>query len=346
MLTTDQPPPAPALAAARAIAPPGIEIRPWRERADYDAMVEVFHAARAVDGSSWELTADSLDADVRGFGFVPEASILLAEQGSRVVGWSRAWDFGLAPDDGRLLTHAGHVEPAARRRGIGRALLAGAQASLLSVRAARSDPPGTTAGLHSWISATNASALAMLEGTAYRRHRYYIEMTRTLDDLPTAELPAGLTTRPVTVADLDAVLGSLDAAMRDHRGWPALTPAQLRDMFDHPTRGQLDVWQVAWDGDRAVGGVLGYVDAAENEAMQRRRGYTEGIFTVREWRGRGVAGALIARNLRVLRSRGMTEAALSVDTENPSGALRLYEQNGFRERDRLVVLRKELPPAA
>jgi ribosomal protein S18 acetylase RimI-like enzyme len=79
--------------------------------------------------------------------------------------------------------------------------------------------------------------------------------------------------------------------------------------------------------------------------MDRRRGYTEGIFTLREWRGRGIASALIARNLRLLRDRGMTEAALSVDTENPSGALGLYERHGFREHDRLIIFRKELPPA-
>jgi ribosomal protein S18 acetylase RimI-like enzyme len=42
----------------------------------------------------------------------------------------------------------------------------------------------------------------------------------------------------------------------------------------------------------------------------------------------------------------MTEAALSVDTENPSGALSLYERHGFREHDRVVIYRKELPPAA
>jgi ribosomal protein S18 acetylase RimI-like enzyme len=41
----------------------------------------------------------------------------------------------------------------------------------------------------------------------------------------------------------------------------------------------------------------------------------------------------------------MTEAALSVATENPSGALGLYERHGFREDDRLIIFRKELAPA-
>lgn len=68
----------------------------------------------------------------------------------------------------------------------------------------------------------------------------------------------------------------------------------------------------------------------ENEAFGRRRGYTEQIFTRRPWRGRGIATALIGRNLRLLAERGMSEAALNVDAENPTGALALYERVGFR----------------
>jgi ribosomal protein S18 acetylase RimI-like enzyme len=158
-------------------------------------------------------------------------------------------------------------------------------------------------------------------------------------------LPDGITTRPVGADDVLAVCRAMDEAMRDSHGWPGMGDEQLMEMVDHPTRGQRDVWQVAWAGDRIVGGVLGYIDRDENEALGRRRGYTEGIFTVRDWRGRGVASAMIARNLRLLHDRGMTEAALSVDTENPSGALALYERHGFRETDRVVIYRKELEPA-
>jgi ribosomal protein S18 acetylase RimI-like enzyme len=345
VLTTDQPPLAHALETARRLAPAGVAIRAWRDASDYDAMVGIFHAARLVDGTSWELTAASLDADVRAFGFVPERSILLAETGGTVVGWARAFDFGVAPDDGRMLTHAGHVHPGQRGRGIGRALLAGVQTELREMRARCADPTGTTAGLHAWVSSRNASTIALLGHAGYRPLRFLVEMTRPLDEVPAIPLPAGLTTRPVGDADIADVLGGLDAAMRDHHGWPAMTPDQIRAMFDHPTRGQVDVWQVAWDGDRVVGGVLGYIDAAENATLGRRRGYTEGIFTVRDWRGRGVASAMIARNLAFLRERGMTEAALSVDTENPSGALALYERHGFREEQRIAVHRLELPPA-
>jgi len=345
VLMTDQPPLVAALAAARAVAPPSVTIRRWRDERDYAAMIAVFHRARDVDGTGWELSVEGLVSDLRALEARAEDTIVVAEIDGQMVGWTRVWDFGRSPDEGRQLMHSGYVDPGWRRRGIGRALLTAAQVELGRTWAAGDDPPGTTAGMHVWLFAGNSSAIALLEADGYRRLRYVVEMTRPLDDLPSDVLPAGLTTRPVGADDRAAIVRAMDEAMRDHRGWPEWTDEQLIGLFDHPIRGQLDVWQVAWHGERVVGGVLGYIDTRENEVMRRQRGYTEGIFTVREWRGRGVASALIGRNLRLLQERGMVEAALSVDTENPSHALGLYERHGFREHDRVIIFRKELPAA-
>jgi ribosomal protein S18 acetylase RimI-like enzyme len=335
-----------ALTTCRALLPAGVTLRTWHDRSDFARMADVFHAARLLDHTGWEITAESLEADIRGVGLRAEDTVLLVEADGELVGWGRVTDFGTAPGDGRMLIHSGHVLPEWRDHGIGRALLCGLQVELLRIRDAKPDPPGTPAGLHSWVFAGNADSIEMLEADGYRPFRYMIEMTRPLDVVPELALPVGLVTRPVRPEDTLAVCRAMDEAMRDSPGWPGMGDEQLLEMVDHPTRGQIDVWQVAWDGDRVVGGVLGYIDRAENEALGRRRGYTEGIFTVRDWRGRGVASALIAANLRLLRERGMTEAALSVDTENPSGALALYERNGFREHDRVAIYRKELPVAS
>jgi GNAT superfamily N-acetyltransferase len=344
-LTTHEPPLRAALVDARALAPTGITFRGWRERADFDRMVEVFHAARAVDGAGWELTPELIEADIRGLGHRPEDTIVLAEAGDRVVGFVRAFDFGRSPDEGRELMHSGHVDPAWRGRGIGSALIAAAHRELLRIRAVHPDPAGTTAGFHCWVFDRNVSTNRFIAAQGYRPLRYVIEMSRPLDDLPEIPLPDGLTTRPVTRSDRLSVVRALDAAMYDHRGWPAMNDTMLIEFVNHPMRGQLDVWQVAWDGERVVGGVLGFIDEAENEARGRLRGWTESIFTVRDWRNRGVASAMLARSLRYMRDHGMTEAALTVDTASPTGAVALYERHGFRESERLTVFRQDLEPA-
>lgn len=54
------------------------------------------------------------------------------------------------------------------------------------------------------------------------------------------------------------------------------------------------------------------------------------------------SAALIARSYMVLKEQGMTEAALGVDSENPSGARHLYEKMGFRVEKRVTFFRKPL----
>jgi ribosomal protein S18 acetylase RimI-like enzyme len=88
--------------------------------------------------------------------------------------------------------------------------------------------------------------------------------------------------------------------------------------------------------------VLNYINREENEHYARRRGYTEDIAVRRPWRRRGLASALIVRSLSALAERGMTEAALAVDAENPSGALRVYERLGYRQIKQWTVFRRQL----
>jgi len=51
---------------------------------------------------------------------------------------------------------------------------------------------------------------------------------------------------------------------------------------------------------------------------------------------------LIARSFKLLKDKGMTEAALTVDAENISGALGLYESMGFRTVKRHTTYHKPL----
>jgi ribosomal protein S18 acetylase RimI-like enzyme len=88
--------------------------------------------------------------------------------------------------------------------------------------------------------------------------------------------------------------------------------------------------------------VQNFINHEENEEYNRKRGYTEGICVRRPWRRQGLAKALIARSFRIIKDLGMTEAALGVDTENPNGALQLYESMGFRPVKRHTTFRKPL----
>ena len=325
------------LDTARRAAPAGIAVRALRD-GDYEPMADVRNAAALADGDR-VTTADRIRADLELDDAPPTSRVILAEADARLVGWVRATDRGVAPDVGRILNHRGGVDPDWRGRGIGRALLAGAQALLREWT--RLVPKDGQPMFEAWVPATGTATARLLRHAGYTIENWNIDMLRpTLDDLPPVDLPSGIASRPVHAEDVFAVMVAWDDAMRDHPGWAPLSEVRMRDAIHHPLLGQIDLWQVAWDGDEVVGGVLGYIDDQENRERHRRRGYTENIFTRRPWRGRGIASALAARNLHLLRERGMTEAALQVDTQNPNGALALYERLGFREHDQTHVYRR------
>ena len=63
---------------------------------------------------------------------------------------------------------------------------------------------------------------------------------------------------------------------------------------------------------------------------------------LRAHRGLGLGRALLLEGMRALRRRGCTHLMLGVDSDNPTGALRLYESVGFREWRTSVAFRKVL----
>lgn len=164
----------------------------------------------------------------------------------------------------------------------------------------------------------------------YQAFMYAATLVRpTLDDIPDRPLPPGVEVRPVEKSHRRAIWEAENEAFRDHRGYTEQTEVDWESWLEGPHRDE-SLWQIAWAGDRVVGQVRSFIDPAENQRFDRRRGWTEDISTARDWRGRGIAASLICSSLEMLRGRDMTEAALGVDTENPTGALRLYESLGFR----------------
>ena len=169
---------------------------------------------------------------------------------------------------------------------------------------------------------------AWLESLGYSPIRFGASLVRpNLDHVPDLELPEGVDLRPVRPEHLRQIWDAHQEAFRGQWDFHEPTENEFRTFLENPRRDE-SLWKVAWAGDQVVGQVKTYVIDEENEAEGRRRGYTEEISTHADWRGRGIAAALLCASLRELRDRGFTEAALGADTENPS-AYGLYQRLGF-----------------
>jgi len=166
-------------------------------------------------------------------------------------------------------------------------------------------------------------------------------MLYQLGEAPGNPLPVGLEIRPVQPEHMRSVWEAqreMNQGLFENVGEDWLDekyPAWLANPENNPR-----FWQVAWDGEQLAGMVLARIDEKENDAHQRRRGHTEHIFVRPAWRGRGLASALIARSLQVLKEQGMQEAELGVDSENDSAAFRLYERMGYKTYSADTWLRK------
>jgi ribosomal protein S18 acetylase RimI-like enzyme len=197
-----------------------------------------------------------------------------------------------------------------------------------------------------WIETyTNAEEnhwKALIERFEYKPAWYLYGMVRPLaGEIPELPLPAGVEVRPVRKEDLWKIWRVAREAFKDGREYSEERWSKKR--FENRNRSRTfdpTLWQIAWEGDEVVGGIHNYIDPEENEAFERLWGHTELIFVRRAWRGKGIAKGLIARSFRILRQRGMESAVLDVDSENPSGALGLYESLGYKPYAEFIFYRK------
>jgi ribosomal protein S18 acetylase RimI-like enzyme len=319
-------------------APPldGLMFRLFCDESDYAYIVELFNVCSVADGVEDHVTvewATNYFAHIAEFD--PRRDILFAAIDNRPVGWVRAWPRRL--DDGtEVCIVNGSVLPQWRRRGIGSALQRWGEQHLLF---------RTVSGprvFRAFAADSEAGTIVLLEREGYRAIRYGFEMARSFDEaIPDLPLPAGVEVRVVTPDQYRQVAAALNEAFRDHWGHSESTEEDYQRWIHSPSF-QPHLWQVGWSGDEVAGMVLNYIDREYNEEFKRLRGWTDPICVRRTWRKQGLAKALIARSLRLLREQGMTEAGLGVDAQNPNGALRLYESMGFRKMKQFMTFEKSM----
>jgi len=318
----------------------GLRLRPFAGEADLPEMVRISNAEAETDGLHHRTNLEELAAYVAhpSASFEPFRDITIAELDGRVVGVAsrEAVD---TTDGFREYRLDGEVDPAYRRRGIGRALLDENERRHRELAA--TDGSSRTRIFGSWSNERQPGDVALLESAGFERARWFFEMVRpNLADVPDIPLPDGLDLRPIDRELARDVWYADVEAFQDHWGGFDGSEEHLQRWLDNPSI-DVSIWVVAFDGDEVTGGVINVIDPEQNAALGIERGWLQSVFTRRPWRRRGLATALIARSLRVLQERGMTSAALGVDADNPSGALGLYEGLGFAVDSRSTAWRKQ-----
>jgi mycothiol synthase len=349
----------------------GLSFRRFRGESDYPQIAEVFTRSWEADGVQVLISAEDaqrLYSNMKNFD--PYQDFLIVEVvrslQRQMVGYGRAdWqdedseehsEGNDAPETKgtkgtiRIYAFKFYLVPEWRGKGIERAMLLYYERHLGEIAGRHQLLPSSFSGsrfLQSFVPDRYPAYIEALETEGYEAVRYEYEMVRPdLENVPDLALPDGIEVRPVQPDQpehLRAIWEAEVEAFRDHWGFSEVEEEDYRRWQDYPNF-QPHLWQVAWDEgkDQVAGMIRNFISDEENQRYGRQRGYTEWISVRRPWRRRGVARALLARSLRMHKDLGMSQAALSVDSQNPGGALQLYESMGFRVVTRTPTYRKPL----
>jgi mycothiol synthase len=317
----------------------GLSARFFIDGSDYARMAALFSLANEADDIPWMPTPQQVQLEFDGDdGADPVHDVVLVEVGGRVVaatGVDRA-----VRENTPTYEVWGTVDPAFRRRGLGTWLM-GWGLDRARERASREDPL-VAVNLGSFSEDNEIGHRALLAAVGMEPVRHFFLMRRPLSEpIPDAPLPDGLDIRPVTQDQWRTIFDAENEAFRDHWGHREGTDLAFKATYAHD---ELDtsLWVVAWDGDQVAGVVQNWIWPEENERLGVSRGWLEHISVRRAWRRRGLARALTAESLVRFRERGLDEGMLGVDSENPNGALGLYERLGFTMRSRAAAYRRPL----
>jgi mycothiol synthase len=218
------------------------------------------------------------------------------------------------------------VDPRHEGRGLGTELLSRAEQ-----QARELGSPKLTAGMF----AENTAARALLERLGFREVRRFYHMRIDLDSAPPpAEWPEGITVSTFRPEEARAFYAALEEAMADDWGHVSVGFEEWkRRRLDAPDT-DTSLWFIARAGEEIAGLLRG--------ERQHGGGWIGAIGVRPAWRRRGIASALLQHAFAEYHRRGEPHVGLGVDTQNPSGATRVYERAGMRVTTQNVVFEKVL----
>lgn len=248
-----------------------------------------------------------------------------------------AFGFMLFPpdEDEHLALFDGNVHLAHRGRGIGKHIVGWLETRARKEFQSRSE--STPQIFRTSCAAHQTDRIALFEQCELKPMRYAYTMRRdSTKPILTEALPTDVRLEQWSPALDLPLMRAFNTAFREHWGLPQMNAELWHQFFTGGPHFRGDLSMIAMEGDTIVGFCVNWVNADIQE------GYVQAIGVIPAWRGRGLASALMARAMANFRNEKLSHAALDVDTQNPTGALRLYQKHGFETTKQSITFGKRL----
>lgn len=323
------------------LLPAGLDVCPLRA-GDLAAVADLLAAAERLDDTgerpdAYELaewfTYCRLEFDRDGLAVLDTAGDLVAYAAAAALPTFR---------DAFRVHLEGRVDPRLRGAGIGRALLDWQVTRGRQVHAERH--PEVAASLTVPVPGAMTALEGLVRRAGFTAERWDRQMRRPLTDLPGASRVAGVEVVPFDWSRDDEVRRAHNTAFVEHRGSSEQDPESWRAMFTGERSFRPDLSVLALESGAVVGYALIYVYEADTQAQGFRQAHLGQIGVLPALRGRGLATTLIVEVMRKAAGADCATVGLDVDSDNVTGALRLYESLGFVTTRTKVSWALSVPP--
>ncbi len=232
----------------------------------------------------------------------------------------------------------GAVHPDWREQGIGTRLATAMLERAKTVHAQRHpDLPAryTLSGLSG-----NLAQQDLMAGRGLTPERWTFSMRADLTEVVSPQpIPEGFELRRYDACPAEAMHAAHNAAFVDHPNFTPWSETMWRQWVTESRNFRPEHSFVVVDSQRGDR-IAAYVQTNEYDAYfemtGRRETFVAKLGTRREYRGRGLATTLLQHCLKAYREARYDEAALDVDSENPTGALGIYTRAGFEVETKLT----------
>ena len=316
-------------------------IRPARLD-DVEAVCELCNAwSMKMQGMpSHDVNEERVDWQTPGFDLETDARVVITAAGE-IIAYASAWDTS-EPHvrvGSFLRIHPDHDDP-----DLEKALLV-----WLETRAAQAierAPADARVYLSQGALAQDTRRQEILTQRGFELVRHFVRLRIEMSDPPEQPtLPEGIRIRPFEPdRDLPAMVEACREAFRDHWGYVEEDYEEELKMWSHWVHEDPDfdpsVWHLACEGDEIVGLSLGTTKRPEADNVA----YIHVLCVRKEWRGRGIARALLQYSFAEYFRRERPIVDLDADATNLTGAMRLYEGVGMHVIRTDNAYEKELRP--
>jgi len=309
---------------------------------DFPAIAALLTAVFTHDKIPIVQTVEEVEEDFSGDSCRLDHDVMVVEVGSQIAGIAYTIFLPSETKEERCYVFGG-VLPDFRKNGVGTALMTWAvkHGEQLLQSTGRTIPKF----LRAHVSRLNESAAKLFAQFQLHPVRFEEDLIIDLDSIHAPQPAANYSIIPWSNSRNAEAHSVKDLAFRDHWGSTPTSDENWEKLVTGSTaRTEHSFFAVA-PADKIVGLLLTHRYESDDELLGKKIGWIDKLCTLSEFRNQAVAKNLIAHALAKYKAIGLTHAALTVDTQNPTGAHGLYSKLGFEFFRGSTTFERQIPRA-